>query len=489
MKRFTKTDILAVLLLLLAAFLRFDELSLRPFHHDEGVNGFFLTKLVREGVYKYDPANYHGPSLYYLTLPLVGAFGLSDLAVRGTVALFGVLTIALMWRLLAPLGAVFALAAMALITTSPGAVFFSRYFIHEMLFLCFTLAILVASPRRGSTEIWRFFATGLALGLIFSTKETAFVSVGALAGGAVVAAWAVLGLSPLAIAREVFPFCRRHIDGLVNGLVAFVVTCGLLYSSMFRNAEGLLDAFRTFAFWTKTAVRDHDNPWSQHLLWLYESDPVALYLGALGVVVALAFRRSFLAVLAAVWALLLIGAYSVIKYKTPWLGLNMLLPLYILGGYFIHELASVRLGRVSLKGPAIALVFVASGYALNQSRVLETVRYDDEDHPYIYAHTQRSFLAFVKLVEDNALKIGPGRNAGIAIFARENWPLPWYLRNYPRAGYWGDFKEGVDADLYVSSVEQDPQMIAKLGSRYERLGPYNMRGVVNLVLWVPRPGL
>ena len=46
MKRFTKTDILAVLLLLLAAFLRFDELSLRPFHHDEGVNGFFLTKLV-----------------------------------------------------------------------------------------------------------------------------------------------------------------------------------------------------------------------------------------------------------------------------------------------------------------------------------------------------------------------------------------------------------------------------------------------------------
>ena len=485
MKRFTKTDILAVALLLLAAFLRFDDLSLRPFHHDEGVNGFFLTKLVRDGAYKYDPANYHGPSLYYLTLPMVAAFGLSDLAVRGTVALFGVLTVALMWRLLAPRGAVFTLAAMALITTSPGAVFFSRYFIHEMLFLCFTLAILVFTPRRGSSETWRFFATGLSLGLLFSTKETAFVSVGAIVAGAIVAAWAVLGLSPLAITREVVPFCRRNMDGLVNGLIAFVVTCGLLYSSMFRNAEGILDAFRTFAFWTKTAVRDHDNPWNQHLLWLREADPAALYLGALGLVVAL-LRRSFLAVLTAVWATLLIGAYSVIKYKTPWLGLNMLLPLYILGGYFIDELSKARLGRVSMKGPALALVFVASGYALNQSRVLETVRYDDEDHPYLYAHTQRSFLTFVKLVDDNALKIGPGRDAGIAIVARDNWPLPWYLRDYKNAGYWGEFKPDVNVDMYVCSVEQDPMVALKLGDAYERFGPYNMRGVVNLYLYAKK---
>ena len=40
-------------------------------HHDEGVNGFFLTNLVRNAEYKYDPSNYHGPTLYYLTLPFV----------------------------------------------------------------------------------------------------------------------------------------------------------------------------------------------------------------------------------------------------------------------------------------------------------------------------------------------------------------------------------------------------------------------------------
>lgn len=50
----------------IAAFLRFFQLGLKPFHHDEGVNGFFLTTLFRSDVYKYDPANYHGPTLYYI---------------------------------------------------------------------------------------------------------------------------------------------------------------------------------------------------------------------------------------------------------------------------------------------------------------------------------------------------------------------------------------------------------------------------------------
>ena len=41
----------------LAAFaFRFYDLALKPLHHDEGVNGFFLTTLYRTGVYKYDPA-------------------------------------------------------------------------------------------------------------------------------------------------------------------------------------------------------------------------------------------------------------------------------------------------------------------------------------------------------------------------------------------------------------------------------------------------
>ena len=73
MKRLTKADLAALAILLIAVALRFHDLSLRPFHHDEGVNGFFLTRLLREGIFKYDPSNYHGPTLYYAALALLAA--------------------------------------------------------------------------------------------------------------------------------------------------------------------------------------------------------------------------------------------------------------------------------------------------------------------------------------------------------------------------------------------------------------------------------
>src|SRR5436309_7921214 len=75
-----------------AAFLRFFWLDLKPLHHDEGVNGFFLTNLVRDGVYKYDPANYHGPTLYYIAFPFVKLFCLETIPIRVSVGIFGLLT-------------------------------------------------------------------------------------------------------------------------------------------------------------------------------------------------------------------------------------------------------------------------------------------------------------------------------------------------------------------------------------------------------------
>lgn len=486
MKRLTRADVVALAVLAVALFLRCQDLSLRPFHHDEGVNGFFETRLLREGVFKYDPSNYHGPTLYYLTLPLVAVLGLSDASVRGTTVIFGLLTVFVLWRWLARSSQSMALAAAALLATSTGAVFFSRYFIHESLFVAFTVFTVAASPSRDGRERWRFLATGLSLGLLFATKETAFVSAGALVGGALVAAWLVHGTSPLAVVRGVKPFALEHAENLLHGALAFVASAGLLYSSFFRNPAGILDAFRTFAFWTKTAVRDHENPWYQHVSWLREADPVLIYLGFLGILLAFARRRSFVAVMASVWALLLFAAYGVVKYKTPWLGLNMLLPLAITAGYLLSEIASVRFlsGRLSLKPVAMVLTLFAAGFSATKSWDLETKNYDDETHPYLYAHTQRSFLPFVRLIEERATALGTGTETGIAVFAPENWPLAWYLRDYRNAGYWGEFKSDVNVDMYVGSVEQDGALALKLGDGFERFGPYNMRGVVNLVLYV-----
>ena len=151
--------IAAVAILLIAAVLRLYDLDLVPLHHDEGVNGNFLTRLVREGAYRYDPQNYHGPTIYYFAafFPWVLRFlfgtaaqdkyGLNTITIRLVPALFGLATVWLVLLLRRHLGWIGSLAAALLLAISPGAVYLSRYFIHEPLFVFFTLGLVVAALK------------------------------------------------------------------------------------------------------------------------------------------------------------------------------------------------------------------------------------------------------------------------------------------------------------------------------------------------------
>ena len=134
----------AALITILSSLLRFAWLAIKPLHHDEGVNGFFLTNLVRDGVYKYDPGNYHGPTLYYIAFPFVKLFGLETIPIRVSVVIFGVLTVVLALFLKRYIGRWGSLLAALFLALSPGMVYISRYFIHEIFFVFLSLAIVVA---------------------------------------------------------------------------------------------------------------------------------------------------------------------------------------------------------------------------------------------------------------------------------------------------------------------------------------------------------
>src|SRR5437660_3072163 len=108
--------IAAISIMVVGGFLRLYDLNLVPLHHDEGVNGNFLVRLVRDGFYQYDPGNYHGPTLYYFAaiIPwtirlLFGAsaqnrYGLTTFNIRLVTALFGLATIWLVLLLRRRLG-------------------------------------------------------------------------------------------------------------------------------------------------------------------------------------------------------------------------------------------------------------------------------------------------------------------------------------------------------------------------------------------------
>src|SRR4051794_19610660 len=125
-----------------ALALRAPQLALRPMHNDEAVNAEKIRDLWLQGRYHYDPNEHHGPTLYYFSLPFVWLSGaqdyghLTETALRAVSVFFGLALILSIWLLADALGPWGSLLAGFLTALSPGMVFYSRYFIHEMLLVC-----------------------------------------------------------------------------------------------------------------------------------------------------------------------------------------------------------------------------------------------------------------------------------------------------------------------------------------------------------------
>src|SRR6476619_3457782 len=75
------------LILALAAALRILFLGIKPPHFDEGINGWFVDQMVKEGFYRYDPTNYHGPLHFYIIFLSQTLFGRNLYALRLPVVL------------------------------------------------------------------------------------------------------------------------------------------------------------------------------------------------------------------------------------------------------------------------------------------------------------------------------------------------------------------------------------------------------------------
>lgn len=481
---------IAVAILVVAAALRLPELGLNPFHHDEGVNGFFTTNLVRTGRYVYDPANYHGPTLYYLALVASWLFGLTTEAMRLVPVVFGLATVALVLPLRRYVGPVPALTAAALLAVSPGAVYISRYFIHEALLVGLSLAIVVAAIRYLDTRrpIDLLFGVAAAA-LLFATKETGIITVVVLVIAALVSGpyvrWRSGSTSPGVAARV--QRGGQATGGLppgeqlAAGAIVFLVIYVLLYTSFFTNfPKGLIDSLATFTIWTQTGGATQTQPAQQYLVWMLGGDAPILVLGTIGGLIAAVRGRDRLWVFVGLWALGLTAAYSLVAYKTPWIALNMLLPLALLAGHAIAEgWRSVGRWRVGVP------VVLAAALALStyQAIDLNYRHYDDETYPYVFVHSTRDMLVLVDDIERIADRAGTGKETGIVFMAPEYWPLPWYFRDYPRAGFFGEIVDTTEP-VIVARPDQEAELAPKLAGAYKQVRTYDLRPGVELVLWV-----
>lgn len=497
--------IAAAVVLLAAGLLRLLFLDLKPLHHDEGVNGLFMTQLFRSGYYHYNPANYHGPSLYYFGLITTtfdalfyGKYGLSTFAIRLVPAIFGIGMVCLLFSLRRQLGNFGSLAAAALLAVSPGMVYFSRYFIHEIPFGFLTLALIVTALRYGQAKQPRYlFLAAASAALMFATKETCIISFAVL-----LLAWLCtrVYLSLLARFRSTAttrkqqavtdspigakrPWQTRQFLYAIAGLV-FISISVLFYSSFFTNSNGVVDSLRTFQIWAHTGAEttQYRAPWSTYLGWLSQEELPILILGSIGIVAALWRRRSQFAVFAAFWTLGISAAYSLVPYKTPWLTVNLVLPLAIIASYCLNEWYGFTILR---RTSVFVALLIALGGSLYQAIDLNFFRYDDDSIPYVYAHTSRQLLELVQEVEQVRSNNHLGPDMGIAVVSPEYWPLPWYWRDNPRASFWKQMVSVSDPVL-IASGEQVAAVESTMGVLYRQYKTYALRPGNVLVLYLRR---
>ena len=508
-------QIAALVILVVAAVLRLYDLELVPLHHDEGVNGNFLVRLVREGVYTYDPENYHGPTLYYFSafIPwiikvLFGAaardnYGLTTFMIRLVPVVFGLGTIALVFALRRNLGSIGTLAAGLMLAVSPGAVYLSRYYIHETLFVFFTLGIVVAAVWFYQDRSPSYFIPAAACAaLLLATKETALISIGVLII-ALIVAWAytrvyrsMTGGNPSRSSRGLRTMIQdlggksSVIGNIIIALIVFQALYLLFYSSFLTNTKGIYASLQTFAIWTKTGQSAHVHPIYQYLEWLMKIEGSLLFLGVIGAAIVVLKPKSFFALFSALWAFGLIAAYSLIPYKTPWLLLNFVVPLALIAGYALQAIYQLEHGQLRLVS---VILFIAIGIATYQSIDLNFINYDNDNakYVYVYAHSKRGMLELVKEVDRIAGR-EQGSKTGITIVSPDYWPLPWYFRNYTRVGYFGRLAASTEP-IIIARVDQQPEMETGFAEVYQQVrskqedGTYELRPGVSLILYERRP--
>ena len=499
-----------ILLLALAAgalAVRVVKLPMRPMHTDEAVHAWKLGDLMEHGHYRYNPIEYHGPTLNYLTLPVTWLRGitrymdLDEQALRIVPAIFGVAMIVLLLGLSDGLGRPACLVAAALTAVSTPMVFYSRYYIMEIPLVAFTLLALVGVWRaiRTGSAGW-FVLAGVGVGLMHATKETwVFVPVAAAAGvlAAVPRPGKLLGELP-----------RKMLSWRVALAVgAGVVTAGLFLSSFGTNPRGPLDSILTYAYMARRAVGGggveagdlHVNPWHYYLRCLVYTR----YLGrgpiwTEGLIVALAlvgtgagfFRRGLGAAQArlvrflGVYSFVLLGIYSAIPYKTPWCVLGPLGGMILLAG-----VGAVALVRWVPTWPVKALVVLALaagtahvGYQSYRANFDARFCYSNHN-PWVYGHSSRGVVRLGERADELAALHPQGHDLPIKVYAPDpydHWPLPWYLRRFRHVGYLQTVPDAADAPIIIFKPEVWPELEPKLRGQYQ----YEHRGLRPTVVLV-----
>src|SRR6185437_1765016 len=109
------------------------------------------------------------------------------------------------------------------------------------------------------------------------------------------------------------------------------------------------------------------------------------------------------------------------------------------------------------------VLFAATGQLASQAWRADVPYADNPKNPYAYAQTSSDVTNLVALVEALA-KVSPQKHGMlIKVMAPENdyGPLPWYLRDFTRVGWWSEVPQDPYAPVMIVSVKLDAKLDEK----------------------------
>jgi uncharacterized protein (TIGR03663 family) len=469
--RLAQVDWVPWMIIGLGALLRFFLLAIKPPHFDEGINGWFVDQMVKNGFYKYDPTNYHGPLHFYVEFLFQTLLGRNVWALRLPVVLVSTLCVWLTLKFEPFVGRTAARVAAIAMAVSPGFVFYGRYSIHEVWLVLFSMLFIL-----GLLGLWKFGTSNylwcavMGLAGMILTKETYIVHVGC----AVVAAGVCYVSNSLSRVPDARPARQTW------SYIDLTVTCGVgvavivfFYSGTFFHWHGVKDIFNAYAAWFQTGHEGHghEKPWYYWLKLMAPSfhisraDCFGYELPALAGLVLCLFclrLKNISSRYLAIYGVGTLMAYSIVHYKTPWCVISIIWPfLFIFGAALLIIPRDYR--RLIQIGSACLLF-----ESLGSSIWLNYFHCTTETEPYVYVQTYNDIYKLTKPVLALAHRDPVFYQMKGHIIRTSAYPLPWILDDFPHVGYYEheDLPDPLDADFLLVQEDKIGEVEAKLRDSY-----------------------
>ncbi|WP_457550759.1 flippase activity-associated protein Agl23 [Archaeoglobus sp.] len=409
-----------IAIVVLAVFLRFYDLGKAPLFFDESVHTVFVDNVL-SGTYKYDPA-FHGPLLFYLTAGVVSVLGKNEFTYRLIPAIFGVLTVLLLFKFERFIGRGADYSTL-LVAISPIIVNYSRFFRNDSQILFFTLAFVyfIFSYLRDK-KCYQLVLASISLALFACSKENFYP------------------IAILLLLYFVFDIKKFKVRDVAIAVVFFL----LLYSAFYTNFYTYTTPFTNFSefpvvkaivYWKhQHEIARIGGPWWYYIPLLLLYDLPVFILGVYAIANWIYRKKNDFRAFLIYWFVVNLVFYSYVQEKVPWLVVHIELPLYIIAGVCIAEIR-----RVKVRYLALLLTVVFLIYSCVQ---LNIVNPTNPAEPALYLPTSMD----VKEFRDNLKAMNVSR---VCVFMSpgDYWPLPCYLKDF-KTYYFpsvNNFKETIKA--------------------------------------------